>query len=185
MSRGERRPAGEQSNRRAAIAACLLSLLATACAYSPSPPGWLPTPAQTPGDAYGAWIALTLTNDSTIGGEFLAYERDTVWLLRQDSTVRSEAVAGVKKAQIWWYDSQTGNTGLLTFLGSASTISNGFFLVFTMPIWIITGTYMAAQDSRVPRIEPARTGWEAARIYARYPAGLPPHLPAVLPVRAP
>ncbi|MGH7636516.1 MAG: hypothetical protein ACREOK_02605, partial [Gemmatimonadaceae bacterium] len=123
------------------------------------------------------------SNDSTIGGEFLASERDSVWLLRQDGTVRAENVARVKKAQIWWYHSQTGKTGLITFLGSASTISNGFFLMFTMPIWIITGTIMAAQDSRVPRVDPARAGWETARKYARYPTGLPPNLPAVLPAK--
>lgn len=185
MSGAEITRGDETANRRGTIAACLLAVLMTACAYSPSPPRWLPTPVQTPSDVYGAWIVLTLSNDSTIGGEFLAYDRDTVWLLRPDSVARSENVAQLKKAQIWWYHSQIGYTGILTFLGSASTISNGAFLIFTMPTWIITGTVMAAKDSRVPRIDPARTSWDSARIYARYPAGLPPNLPAVLPTRAP
>lgn len=171
------------ANRRLTIAACALSVTMAACAYSPSPPGWLPTPVQTASDVYGGWIVVTLSNDSTIDGEFLAYERDTVWLLRPDSMVRAENVTQLKQAQIWWYDSRVGNTALLTLLGSMSTISNGLFLIFTVPIWITTGTVAAAKDTRVPRIDPARSGWDGARIYARYPAGLPPNLPAILPAK--
>lgn len=183
MWRAEDRRRRAAANLRLTIAACVVSAVTMACAYSPSPPGWLPTPAQTPSDVYGSWIVVTLSNDSTIAGEFLAYERDTVWVLRQDSVVRAENVTLLKNAQIWRYDSQVGHTAFLTLLGSLSTVSNGAFLIFTMPMWIITGTVTAAKDSKAPRIDPAHGGWDAARIHARYPAGLPRNLPAVLPVK--
>lgn len=184
MGRGDGGRRGVKMTRRTVIA-CLLSLIVPGCVYNPAPAGWLPTPAEAPDDAHGAWIVLTLGNDSSIAGEFLAYERDTVWLLRQDGRVRAEAVAPLKTAQVMWYDSQLGNVGLITLAGAASTFSNGVFLVLTMPIWIIAGTATAASDSKVPAVNPARTGWEAANIYARYPAGLPSNLPERLPLKVP
>lgn len=65
-----------------------------------------------------------------------------------------------------------------------STLSHGFGLALTGPVWLLSGTLAARADSRAPLItvnSPAR--WVQAQAYARFPGGLPEGLPTELPVK--
>lgn len=180
MSRADR----PSLRRIRACGAALLITLAAGCARNPAPHAWLPTPRGAPEDPYGAWIGLRLSDTQELIGELLAQEHDSVFVLTDDGSVRAVHTARVTSARIAWFDSRWGSTtALWGALGSLSTFSHGFVLVLSMPVWIIAGSTAAASDSRAPLVNPLRLGWEGARMYARYPAGLPPGLPRTLPLR--
>ena len=65
-------------------------------------------------------------------------------------------------------------------LGTLSTVSHGFFLVFSAPVWIITSTVIWNNQTKtaVERY-PDDFEWitlDAMRVYARFPQGLPENL---------
>lgn len=180
MSRADRSPL----RRIRGYGAALLIAVTAGCVGNPAPGGWLPAPRAAPEDAYGAWIGLRLSGDQEVIGEFLALEHDSVFVLSDDGAVRAVPTDSVTWARIAWFDSQWATTTAgWGVLGTLSTFSHGIGLLLTMPAWIIAGTVAAASDSRAPMVHPLRTGWDGARMYARYPAGLPPQLPRTLPLR--
>lgn len=153
------------------------------CAANPAPRGWLAPAREAQTDPYGAWIVVKrLGGGGDVSGEFLAVERDSLFVLSANSAVRAIPLDGVLRAQIAFYDARSGDLALWTALGSLSTISNGAFLIFTFPIWIIGGSVATAGQSSAPlrRVDPTHT-WDAVRMYARFPGGLPPNLPRMLP----
>lgn len=154
-----------------------------ACARSPSPAGWLAPARQAQADPYGAWIVITRLGGSPVeSGEFLAVERDSVFVLSSNREVRTIPRDSVLRAEIWFYDAEWGKLAGWTALGSLSTISNGFFLILTFPAWAIGGSIATALQSRAPLYQVDRPyAWDGARMYARFPAGLPANLPRTLP----
>lgn len=154
-----------------------------ACAHNPAPSGWLAPAREAQADPYGAWIVVSrLAGSPDLGGEFLAVERDSVFMLLASGEVRSVPLDSVSRARMAFYNAQWGGLATWTILGSLSTISNGAFLIFTFPAWIIGGSLATAGQSRAPlrRVGPAHT-WDAVRMYARFPGGLPANLPRTLP----
>ena len=184
MSRGNRLAC--LSARRLVTLSVLVSL--GACVANPAPPRWLPTPLQGPNDPWGAFITVTLRADSpsdtaVVSGEFLAVDRDTVFVLPADSMVRRIPVRIIAGAQVAWYDSDWEKLAFWAGIGALSTASHGFFLIFTAPIWGLTAWATVPADSRAPLVDVGRAGWAAAKQYARYPAGVPDSLPARLPTK--
>ena len=161
----------------------LLALATISCARNPAPYGWLPTPARADTDPYGAWVVGSLRGvpDSSIAGELLAVERDSVFVLTPDSVVRTTPLDSVSTAHVAFYDAQSSQLALWTALGAVSTISNGVFLLFTFPAFVIGGSIATAKQSQAPiRSVEDRAAWDAVRMYARFPTGLPPGLPTRL-----
>jgi hypothetical protein len=167
-----------RASSRQRWSALMLAASTMACAQNPAPVGWLAPAMAAQNDPYGAWIVVTTSDGGGASGEFLAVERDSVFVLSLDSTVRAVPRATVRHAQIAFYQSQWSQLVLWTALGSLSTISNGLLLVFTFPTWVIGGTIAGASESRAPLREVTRPeDWDTVRMYARFPAGLPENLP--------
>jgi hypothetical protein len=182
---------GLPGSRRLVLLAALGS---SACASNPAPHGWLAPTARAQADPYGAWIVVEAAQPPTAGehqrarrevaGEFLAVDHDSVFVLLPSGAVNSIALATVLRARLAYYNSQAGALEAWTFAGSLSTISNGAYAIFTLPLWIIAGSLTTGGQSRAPIVsleggEP--TAWAHVRMYARFPQGLPPQLPATLP----
>jgi hypothetical protein len=159
----------------------LISLLAAAllaCSQNPAPRGWLPPPRAAQSDPYGAWIVVWSPAWGEWAGEFLAVERDTVFLLTPDSVVRAVPIDSIREAELAFYDAQWGGLSLWTGVGSVATISNGAFLVITLPMWLIGGSAATGGQSRAPLRRVRQPGeWDGVRMFARFPTGLPPGLP--------
>lgn len=163
-------------------------VLLSGCISNPAPPRWLPTPLQGPSDPWGAFITVTLRavapNDTAqVRGEFLAVDRDTVFVLPADSMVRRIPTHLIVAARVAWYDSDWEKLAIWAGIGTLSTASHGFFLIFTSPIWGLTAWATAPAESRAPLVDVGRAGWAAAKQYARYPAGVPDSLPERLPTK--
>ena len=153
------------------------ALLAVACAGNPAPEGFLPSPAGAAHDVYGAWIEVTVSagrRDSAIAGELIAARADTVWILRDSGPVVAVPTSTVKKGRVARYRSDAGAVAGFTALGVVSTISNGFLLGITAPLWIITGIVASSNESYAPLRGVPPLAWADLAAYARFPQGLPP-----------
>lgn len=166
----------------------LIAATVCGCASAPtSPPDWLPDPDEVRSSPHGGWIEVdfaTTRGVEQIDGELLAIQNERVFVLIGDA-VRSAPIDSVRNARLTWYDSHGGGVAGLTVLGTVSTISNGFFLVFTAPMWMIGGSVAANSRYHDPILKSPEHSWDEIRPYARFPQGIPPgFMPTAPPVVA-
>ena len=155
--------------------------LAAACAGNPAPRGWLAPARDAVSDPYGAWVELELPSAGKqvpSGGELIAVASDSVFVLTQDATFYAIARADVTRARVAYYDSQYGQLAAWTTIGSLATLSHGFLLVFSLPVWAIGGSVTTGGQSRAPLVDVGENkhSWDAVTKYARFPQGLPTEL---------
>jgi len=161
---------------RSAVVAVTLGVMA--CQPNPAPSHWLPTPVETPEWVYGGWIELEMKRvdpraaASLWGGELLAVSADSAWILT-DNGATVVARANVTRATLIGWDPETDKLVLWSVIGTVSTLSNGAFLLFTAPAWIIGGSLATASQSRRPVIRTDQGDWLSLRLYARFPQGIP------------
>ncbi len=112
-------------------------------------------------------------------GELAAIGADSVYVLMQAGCA-AIALADVERARLTGYEAGTGALVTWSGAGGLSTLSHGFILVISLPVWILAGATATSANEynarvRVPTrdTEPARS-WADMRAYARFPQGLPP-----------
>ena len=144
------------------------------CAHNSAPQGWLPKPTEAQAVAYGGWIELTYaeSEDRHTDGELIAVSAESVWVLSGNQGLVIPT-ATVKKGKLTAYAAQKGPLALWTVLGTLSTISNGWFLIFTAPMWIVGGSLSVGSESRAPERKSPQLSWEELAPYARFPQGMP------------
>jgi hypothetical protein len=164
-----------------------LAAALTACATTSAPPNFLPQPEIAGREVHGGWLEVRVANppgsELRLAGELLAITADSVWLTtRPDSLAAANsgyviARSAVTSAKLTWWSAEpgTGNLGVLTILGTLSTISNGLILILSAPAWILTGSIASATYTFAPRtgLEPANPDGPDLRSLSRFPAGMP------------
>jgi len=162
--------------RSAMIWLLISALMISGCASTSAPVGWLPTVTQAPDDAYGAWISAESTKDDHpywVGGELIAVTSDSVFILTGNQ-LTGLSQASIKNAEITFYQPEPrGPLSSWTLVGALSTLSHGYFLVFTAPMWIIVGASSAGSVSRASIVRYPRRKWPELGNYARFPRGFP------------
>ncbi len=151
------------------------ALVLGACAGNSAPAGFLPTPRAAEMEAWGGWIELQYTQDGSarfVAGELIAASGDSVWILGPSGGA-VVPTASVRSGQLTGYAAQPDRVAGTAALGTLSTISNGVFLIFTAPLWIITGTVAAASQSRAPVRRVPPLAWSDLSAFARFPQGMP------------
>ena len=118
---------------------------------------------------------------TTVEGELIAVDPTDFWILEEtpaNASVRSPCWIQVHQSQITsvhirLYDTHPGVNAALSVLGLASTLANGYYLVFTAPIWIVGGTFsiVSAAQARHYYVSP-QDYWLLPQ-FARFPGGLP------------
>jgi len=175
-----------RSHSRLPLALPLAAML-TACATTNAPPNFLPEPEIAGREVHGGWLEVNVANRSggqfPLAGELLAITADSVWLTRRPDSLAAAnsgyviARSAVRSAKLTWWSAApgTGNLGVLTILGTLSTISNGFILILSAPAWILTGSIASATYTFAPRtgLEPANPDGPDLRSLSRFPAGMP------------
>lgn len=173
---------------RGAVAALLSLALAgstpAACTTaSPAPRSARLTMEQAQRDPHGAWINIE-TERGGVAGELLAVEARALVV---QSTVGFQRVpfGAIRGWSLAWYEASNDSVLALNVVGTISTLSHGFWLVFTAPLlWWIPGTAIARRQSSQGH-ESSSSGSPlellALAQYARFPAGLPPGFDPTLP----
>ena len=150
-----------------------VAVVCAGCASNTAPKGWLPSPAEAQAAAYGGWIELTYDQaERRTDGELIAVSAESVWVL-SGSQALVIPTAAVKSGKLTAYAAQKGGLTAWTVLGTISTISNGGFLIFTAPMWMIGGSLAVGGESRAPERKHPRLTWVELAPFARFPQGLP------------
>jgi hypothetical protein len=168
---------------------CLLLLLGTGCASTSAPRGYLPDVNEAQQDANGAWIVVRVTEGGFAGGgttaggathvggygELIAVAQDTIFVLAEDRLLALPRTR-IAAASLTAYDSDAGLFGLWTALGTLSTVSHGYVLSLSAPVWLIFGTISSVSESYAPRERYPGKTWEELGKHARFPQGMPPSM---------
>jgi len=146
------------------------------CAVNPAPRHALPDDKGAMHDAYGAYIVAEGDSNLVVQGELIAASEDSLWVLHQDG-LRAMSRVGLRRATAALYIAPLTSYTTWVTLGTIATISNGAFLLFTAPMWLIGGSVTMHVLSQQPlyKWQPRQSLAELAP-YARYPAGIPQNL---------
>ena len=149
-------------------------ILLSSCYTIKAPQGSVPKRGDITTDAFGGWIALSLTSgQSSIEGEFIAVSNDSLYVIVGDKVER-HAIRDISSARVVLFNTESNAYAIWTFLGSVATISTGSFIIFTLPIWLISGTSITtAEASRINFYDYPDYNWEQLIKYARFPQGMP------------
>lgn len=157
----------------------LLFVFFCGCASFHAPYGWLATPERVAEDPYGSWIEVDnlipgSAKPESIRGELIAIDKDTLYLLDTPlANIRTIPVSRIRSARLVRYYANEAGVAALTALGTVSTISNGWLLIFTMPGWIIGGSIASTARSYDPVMDYPDVKLQEFIPYARFPQGFP------------
>ncbi len=158
-----------------ACAVALIAALGWGCAQRLAPPGWSPTAREAQTEGYGGWIEVISSHGRTeraTAGELLAISTDSVFVLA-DSSVVGCALTEVGQATLESYDPETNHAASWTIAGMGSTITHGWVLILSAPLWVLVGSTSTGVLSHQGRLERPRASWADMRLFARFPQGLP------------
>ena len=142
-------------------------------------------------DGHGAWIDVTLRGGGHQSGELIAVDGAgmKILILGPYLQVIQLAQTQVASAELWAYETEQNSWLTWGLLGTATTVSHGYFLMFSAPLWLLTTSIVAATESRGSLTKyPEEAKWLQLAIWARFPQGVPPGLPddaLIHQVRAP
>ncbi|HUI29999.1 MAG TPA: hypothetical protein VLX91_07270 [Candidatus Acidoferrales bacterium] len=164
------------------LTAKLFSLFAvfaiSGCAVTKAPSGYLPDDTETQWEVYGGWITLDLSTkakDSTVAGEFIAFQDSSVYVLTETKPVVVPC-GKISHAALEFHSNKSGIVGGWTALGTLSTISHGFFFILTAPLWLLTGipaTISESYSGKFNQTKPDLDWWSENKKYSRFPQGIP------------
>lgn len=156
----------------------MVVFVGSGCASTSAPSNWQSTAETMQQEAYGGWVDVTLTtlnptarNRSELQGELIAANEDSLHVLQPTSPLTSVAWRSVQEVELAMFDANASTLGYWSLGGTVSTFSHGFFLVFSAPVWLITGTTFTVLQSRRPIVTDPEL--DLLRRYARFPQGLP------------
>lgn len=151
-------------------------LLLGGCKVVRAPKGTIPTRKGLSIDTYGSWVIMNLKDSTVLWGELLAVESDTILVL-SDNNLKKTPIRGVASMEVVIYKPLVDELVAFVFLSSLLTLSNGYYLVFTLPLHIISGAVMIrAEMDRDYHLSLDYINPFHLRKYARFPQGIPPGL---------
>jgi hypothetical protein len=148
----------------------VLALALAACVTNPDPRQ--PSLSTMQHSGLGGWIVITMRGGGVFAGELIAVEQVTIRMLDGTSQLRSVPIRDIDKAELYTYVSE-GGLGGWAAVGTLTTISHGFFLVLTAPLWILSGSIAGISESRHVVVRYPDDGLPALARWARFPQGLP------------
>lgn len=164
-----------RSNTKRLAVALLAAAAVAGCGTLHAPRGSVPDAQRAGSTAFGGWARVAYHADGQprdAEGELIAVGRDTLWLMQ--SAPLAIPVAQVVRAEVTGFDSRPGQVIAVAGLGVLTTVSNGYFLIFTAPAWLVTGVLASSSQARLSRVEARVPDLAPLAHYARFPQGLPP-----------
>jgi hypothetical protein len=157
------------------LSALLACTLLASCVYNPDPNP--PSVQSVPRSRYGAYIEVEMRSNETVRGELLAIDNGALYVRTAPTKIETLLLHRVRTADLWPYNSDWG-FGVWGVLGTLGTISHGFVLIFSAPIWILTSSIVAGIESSHMHLEIPEDDLAELNKWARYPQGMPRNVAA-------
>jgi hypothetical protein len=156
----------------AVIAAAAL-LGPVGCVHNPDPREL--TLDQVVSSGLGGWIVVH-TTQGDLRGELIAMTPADLTMLARTPEPRLTTVPRVEvtRAELYPYHSEAGAFGMWGAIGALSTISHGFGLILSAPVWLLTTAISGRIESGHANVSYPDDDWANLRPWARFPQGLPP-----------
>ena len=156
----------------------IVVLPTAACYRSTAPERWLTAAAVAQREPYGGWIHVQYDGGpsgglSALDGELIAAESDSLFILTTNG-LQSVPNESLRSGEIVSYVVPRGDLGRWTGVLVATTLTHGYVLLLTAPVWTAVGIGSTAAATHAPRVQSVTPA--VLRTYARFPQGLPPHL---------
>lgn len=152
---------------------CLVLTLCGCKTAVNAPKGTVPRRTELTEDTFGGWISINyLIGSNTLNGELIALTTDSVYVLT-NSGVETVLLQDVEKARLIFYKTDTQRFATWTALGSLTSLTNGYFFIFSLPLWVATGVVTSNEEAnRDNFIDFPEHPWAEFRKYARFPQGV-------------
>jgi hypothetical protein len=108
-----------------------------------------------------------------VEGELLASDDAGIYVLTEKNGTAFIARRSVAKVTVAAYPGYPLAAGVVAGLGTVSTLSHGFFLIFTGPAWLITGIGVTVREAMDPKVHVEPGDLASLYQFARFPAGMP------------
>ena len=145
-------------------------LLSLNCATTSAPAGWLPDKTKSEKDAFGGWATLETKHREIVRGELIAVNDSGIYVLPDNDLLFVE-IDSVQTIKIGKYEDGNTIAGWAAF-GTFSTLSHGFVLLISAPVWILSGTLISADYASQKVMFYPDSSLESLRVYSRFPQGL-------------
>ncbi len=151
---------------RALSLATVLALFPACVASSPAPEAWRLSMDDVQRIAFGAWTRVQ-AKGLVVDGELLA-ANENMLVLARGAHVTLVPSACIETVTVAAFEGTAGEMIAWGTLGSLSTLSHGYFLIFSLPIWLATmggstyaqsgAGYLGAdfRETRAPETEKVR-----------------------------
>ena len=156
---------------RELVIAALLLAGPGGCMRTPDPHP--PSMRDVQSDAHGAYVVVHVRGRGVHAGELIAIDEGRVWVLDAENVLIATYLDRVVKLEIHRYKVENGGVAAWGVAGTVSTLSHGFVLIISAPVWIIAASATAASHSRSARLKYNGKNSPAIASWARFPQGLP------------
>ena len=153
------------------LASVLVVLMSSGCAV---PPHVVPDVTSYDRDVYGAWTEVSYprrTKRPETFGELIAVAPDQLTVLTATGVVTVKKT-DVDDVTLTLFSPGNRIRGWLA-AGIVSTVSHGYFLVVSIPLWSLSAVMANRQYDRFAEITYPKATWEELRRGARFPQGVP------------
>lgn len=123
----------------------------------------------------GFEVAVEVADGSSVEGELLAVDQEAIWVLTERGPLPLLR-SNVREVLVQLREHSGTELGGWTAAGTFSTLSHGFWLIFSAPIWLLAGIPVSVDEILASR-ETAQSGsFELLYQFARFPQGPTPSM---------
>ena len=139
-------------SRAFVIAVACAVLFAGCTATNPAPRKYRHSETGVARSPYGSWVVITTRRGPRFSGELIAVD-DRHLFVELDGARSAIPAASARKVVVYYYNADNGEGIGWGILGTLSTISHGFFLIFSAPTWMISSAVAANMHSAEGHLE--------------------------------
>jgi len=152
-------------------------LIVAGCSSVKAPWRSVPRRPQLEYEAYGGWIHLNqIVGEKTFEfeGELISIQPDTIYFLTSAGDITSLANNDVTTARLILFKTDEGTFALWASIGALSTVSHGYGLVYSLPMWLLVGRGTTSGEvKRLNYLDYPKNSFNDFKPYSRFPQGLP------------
>ena len=154
----------------------LFAVIILLLAFSCSSPKYLPSSDKIDINEFGSYIKISMKEGGKIDGELIAIDSSQIVILSaKKKKCLVISIDDIKRFTLQYAQSKQYGWTIPVFL--LSTISHGFFSIFTVPVNLIVTISTTSSGNSAFKYKSKSMNYEKLRMFARFPQGIPLNIP--------